>query len=504
MPVLLATLLPYQHEAVEWCLKNEAAGGILAYDMGLGKTVIACATMVANPVKTLVMCPTGLLDQWASELAKHTTGFAVATHYGSQRHGKKALAALKNADIVLSTPQIVARDLRNGLDFGVERWVIDEAHRLKNPEGKAYEELYQEASSVGHKLLLTGTPVCNHPNDLMALVCLLNRPPFNSLDYWKNQNNNDRVLKLRELAPEMLLRRTKEDTIPEKLPPLTIRTIPLKLPAKCTQRDTYNSFVDDDKILRRILRMRQSANSHRVFNDKSDLLGNAVADTNANADAGENADEKEAAAVKITALSKLLAEIPAGEKTLVFSQFTSLLRSVHSAFPAGSHLIYHGGLSAEEKKTVLHRFKTSDEARVLFINLRAGGCGLNLVEANHVVLLEPYWNEAEQKQAIDRTYRIGQTRPVFLYRMYLKYTIEAWMQALQKRKRLLANFMVDFEKCPSLTPDELVQSRISSENVYSHVCFQPALEEGQTGAQILQKTGEKVPLEEYLESQGFY
>jgi SNF2 family DNA or RNA helicase len=480
-PILLATLLPYQLEAVQWCLHQESLGGVLAYDMGLGKTVIGCALMVEKPEKTLVMVPTGLLEQWNSELIKHTEGFTVAIHHGPGRRTKQAEQLLNRADIILSTPQVIARDMKNGYTFPCARWIVDEAHRLKNDKGKAYSYLYKNAHSVPYKLFFTGTPVCNNINDLKALLCLTNRQPYNSLKYWKHRSEDDKIKSIKELVPEFLLRRTKEDTVMDRLPSFTTKIIPIKLPAECEQRDIYNSFVDDEEILRRILRMRQSANSSSVFNHKQ-------------------TEVDQMSAVKLEALEDLLATIPKTDKILVFSQFTSLLLSIYKTNKNPSHLIYHGGMNSMEKAKTLHKFKTDPTIQVLFINLRAGGCGLNLVEANHVILLEPYWNESEQKQAIDRVYRLGQKKPVTLYRFYLQYTIESWLQALQRKKQSLTHYLVDFEKHSEMTPEDLKQSYIVSD-MFFQMCSQPALEEEST---LLNREGEKSSLIKLLELHQLY
>lgn len=480
-PKLLATLLPYQEEAVQWCLDQEDLGGVLAYDMGLGKTVIGCAVMVEKPEKTLVMVPTGLLEQWYMELMKHTEGFEVVIHHGSGRRTRKAEQLLNNATIILSTPQVIARDIQNGYTFPCARWIVDEAHRLKNDKGKAYQYLYARADQVPYKLFFTGTPVCNNMDDLKALLCLTNRKPYNSLDYWKDRSDDSKIKEMKELVPQFLLRRTKEDTVMDRLPTFKTKIIPLKLPGKCEQRDIYNSFVDDEEILRRILRMRQSANSSSVFNQTQDKVD-------------------ETSAVKLDALKKLLTKIPKNEKVLVFSQFTSLLLSIHKTSKDPSHLIYHGGMNLLEKTKILHQFKSDPTIQVLFINLRAGGCGLNLVEANHVILLEPYWNESEQKQAIDRVYRLGQKRPVTLYKFYLKYTIEAWLQALQKKKQALTRYLVDFNKHSDMT-EETVKKSYQVSDMFFQMCFQPALEEHSI---LLNAEGEQSRIVKLMEEHQVY
>jgi SNF2 family DNA or RNA helicase len=487
-PTLTATLLPYQSEATDWCLKREADGCILAYDMGLGKTVIACAVMAENPVKTVVMVPTSLLPQWVSEIQKHTTGFRVAVYHGTQRHSNASQAEMRRADIVLSTVPVIARDLHNGLEIPAGRWIVDEAHRLKNSTGVSYDRLYAEADGIAHKIFLTGTPVCNRCDDLIALLCLTNRIPYNEPKSWKRMKEPAKIVRLQEVLPDALLRRTKEDTIPELLPTLTTKNIPLKMPFPGEQSEFYSSFMDEEELLLRILRMRQSANSHGLLKEQFQKRAGVTEPLPATE-----------MAVKVAALKKLLKRIPSGEKVLVFSQFTSLLSHLHGQYP-NTHF-YHGGLTAQEKSEVIAEFKTSASASLLFINLRAGGCGLNLTEANHVILLEPYWNESEQKQAIDRVYRIGQTRPVTVYRMYLRRSVESWLHALQKTKQTLANFLI--QPTPETTLESIAAARSKTATVFQSTLLEHEPNQEKT-THVHTNGGGYCTLDEFLEREGIF
>jgi SNF2 family DNA or RNA helicase len=479
MPALRSTLMPYQVEAVEWCLEKEATGCILAYDMGLGKTVIACGLMVKNPMKTLVMAPLGLLEQWSNEIKKHTSGLRVMVYHGGKRFTKAAQKEMDAADIILSTPAIVGRDLHDARDIPAARWIIDEAHRLKNSKGKTYQRLYEEADTIPNKLFLTGTPICNRCDDLVSLVCLTNFAPYNSLQFWKDKRMETKTEELKELLPNIFQRRTKASTIPGVLPKITYKSIPVSLPKKSKQWDTYESFMEDKEILRRILRMRQSANNHSQLLEVRD----------------------ETAAVKIEKLTKLLGTIPKTDKVLVFSQFTSFLAYLNELFPDNS--FYHGGLSADEKEETLMEFKSLPEKQILFINLRAGGCGLNLVEANHVILLEPYWNESEQKQAIDRVYRIGQQKPVKVYRFYLRNSVESWIHSLQRTKQTLANYLVDSQDYPDMSLKDLQGHYQTTGDLLHYMVMNPKPYR-KNDVKIAHTDGSTRTLTELLEAQGLY
>ena len=461
-PQLISTLMPYQEEATQWCLDHEEIGGILAYDMGLGKTVIGCATIVKKPVQTLVLLPTGLLSQWESEIKKHTTGLSVAIYHGPQR--SKTRSTVFQADVVLTTAAVAGKDMSSGIDFPMERWIIDEAHRLKNNYGKTYQNLQENIGEVKYTLFFTGTPVCNHSNDLISLVYLTKLKPYNSQGFWKNKHDNFRIKNLKNILPKIMLRRTKEDTIPDLLPPITTKIIPLVLP-KGIQTETYNYFIDDEVVLRRIMRMRQAANDHKQ-------LGKLIAHQDSEIEKNYLQSE---VSIKFQALKKKLEEIPSEDKVLVFSQFTSLLHKLHDSLLINSEsdksIIYHGGLTAAEKSVTIQQFKTDPSIRVLFINLRAGGCGLNLVEANHVLMLEPYWNESEQKQAIDRVYRIGQVKPVTIYKMYIRNSIETWLQQVQKMKKILSASLIKPNITGTDAADEMAKNKSAAQNLFKFMGY---------------------------------
>jgi SNF2 family DNA or RNA helicase len=460
VPKLISKLMPYQEEATRWCLDHEEKGGILAYDMGLGKTVIGCATIVKKTVQTLVLLPTSLLSQWESEIKKHTTGVSVAIYHGPQR--SKTRSTVFRADVVLTTAIVAGKDMSIGIEFPMERWIIDEAHRLKNNYGKTYKNLSYNIGKVKYRLFFTGTPVCNHSKDLISLVYLTKLEPYNDPEFWKKKTHNFKIKNLKKILPKIILKRTKEDTIPDILPPITTKNIPLVLP-KGIQTETYNYFLSDEIILRRILRMRQASNDHKQ-------LGGIISHQDSEIEQDYLQSEM---SVKLQALKKQLGEIPLEDKVLVFSQFTSLLHKLHDSLNNESNksIIYHGGLSAAAKSLTIQQFKTVPSIRVLFINLRAGGCGLNLVEANHVIMLEPYWNESEQKQAIDRTYRIGQVKPVTIYKMYIRNSIETWLQQIQKMKKILFVNLFKSNITGTDAADEIAKNKAAARNLFKFMCY---------------------------------
>lgn len=424
--ILNCSLLPYQSDAVDWCVAHENVCAILAYDMGLGKTVIACSLIVAKPVQTLVMLPTSLIYQWKNELEQHTSGLNIAIYHGSNRKYKSSREAAQNADVILTTSAIIANDIKNStfLFKKAKRWIIDEAHKLRNSKSKTYTHLSLYAPSVENKVFLTGTPICNSPDDLISLVCLSNLPFYNDLQQWKGICSPAKCRMLEGIIDKILLRRTKAQTISHILPSISFQTIELQVESD-RQKDTYNQFIDDELMLRKILRMRQSVNNHIEFID-------------------EDAEISEVS-VKLQAVLKIIESIPKGEKIIIVSYFNKLLQDLQGLLVTANTKMYHGGLTLSERNDVIFQFKNDSNASILLMNLRAGGCGLNLVQANHLILMEPYWNDAEEQQAINRVYRIGQTRPVSIYKLFVKDSIESWLLRLQKYKDDIAYLLIGKE-----------------------------------------------------------
>jgi SNF2 family DNA or RNA helicase len=415
------TLLPYQEDAVKWCINHENECCILAYDMGLGKTVITCAVLAQNPIKTMILLPNSLLHQWEAELNRHTENLKVFIYHGTQR--KRMHTEYTEADIILTTPSVLANDIRNGVYIHrtIERWVIDEAHKLRNANGKIYKELYSFAPLIRNKIFLTGTPICNRPDDLISIICLSNMSNYNCFVNWKHKSLKTKIDMLDSIMPKILSRKTKETAI--TLPKLHTHELILNIQSD-EQKSIYNSFIYDEKLLRRILRMRQSLNNHKG------LL--------------ENQQPSKDIAEKLRIVQEILSKIPKTDKVIIFSYFTSLLKYMFNTIQYSSKMcLYHGGLNMEEKSNVLYTFQNDPDTQVILINLKAGACGLNLTEANHVIIMEPYWNDSEYQQAINRAYRIGQTKEVHIYNISVKNSIELWLKNMQELKSKLSKMLID-------------------------------------------------------------
>ena len=429
-------LLPYQEEAVQWLQDHEKTCAILAYDMGLGKTVVSCALIARSTSvsavghsKTLVIAPSCILSQWSAELSKHVPHAQNVVYHGANR--KAIRKKMHDANIIITTPHVLAHDISNKNDpeiaaflSSIQRWIIDEAHQLRNNGCRVYKTLCAYAPKVEKKIFLTGTPICNNPTDIISLICLSNLAEYNDTGYWKHMRYAKRLTALEKIVPDVLLRKTKADTIASLLPNIITHNISLIMD-KGEQRDVYNSFLGDDVILRRILRMRQALGNHVHLCDDDKCLETAI---------------------KISTVNKIIANIPDTDKIIIFSYFTTLLTDLYENIDTieKSHIcVYHGEMNINTRNKTIKKFREDPSTRILLINLRAGGCGLNLIEANHVILMEPYWNESEQQQAINRVYRLGQKKEVSVYRLQIKNSIETWLHSMQKVKDDLSKLLID-------------------------------------------------------------
>ena len=434
---LTATLLPHQVIGRDWCLEREEGGCVLADDMGLGKTVTSIAVMCTVPARTLIVLPLALVAQWKKEIAKHASGARVIEYTGAKRGALVGSEAWETADVVLTTYGTILSDLKRGKLEDSSSWasngyarfgrlILDEAHKVKNfKKGKTHVALRQicRAGDIPRRLFLTGTPICNKEADLVSLLKLTRRRG-----------------RLDDLAREFVLYRTKEELLADKLPPISVVDVGRPL-EKGSRQGHYHKWAQTNlgaMPLLEILRMRQSVDDTRLLPETFKEEADEDLDSE-EGEEGEEGEDVESASIssKIAELREIIVSIPEGDKVVIFSQWVKMLDCAKAVLGDGS-LMYHGGMTAVEKAAAVERFEYDDEKRYMLVSLKAGGFGLNLCMANHVVILEPYFTYADEKQAIDRVFRIGQTKPVFVHKLWTEDSIENWVRDLQERKRLLA------------------------------------------------------------------
>jgi superfamily II DNA or RNA helicase len=438
-------LRPYQREGVGWLkfLQEFRFGGCLADDMGLGKTVQLVALLQERKRKrdkqlpSLVVVPKSLLFNWVQEIQRFTPDLTHLEYAGLNRGLLRP--ELEKHDIILTTYGTMRRDIDTLKDIQFDYAVLDEAQTIKNASSQVAKS--SRMLKAQNRLALSGTPIENHLGDLWSIFEFLNPGMLGRSSAFKTQTSDasdetSRKVLSRGLKP-FVLRRTKQQVAAE-LPEKMEETIFCQMGKRQSRlyqelREHYrNSLIGLVKeqglgkskmhVLEALLRLRQAA-CHPALLDR---------------------ESSEEAFAKLDVLIPHLEElIDEGHKSLVFSQFTSMLSIVRQHLDRkGVRYAYLDG-QTKKRKQVVDEFQNDPNCPVFLISLKAGGLGLNLTAAEYVFLLDPWWNPAVEAQAIDRAHRVGQTKQVFAYRLICKGTVEEKILELQKKKRELADAILE-------------------------------------------------------------
>lgn len=464
----------YQEEGLGWLhfLREFGWGGCLADDMGLGKTIQILALLEERRRRSvprgrtrqpsLIVVPKSLVFNWMAEAARFTPELRVVNYTGLERRTRAT--ELEQADVVLTTYGTLRQDVQELQQRTFDYVILDEAQAIKNAQSQASKACRLLRSE--HRLALTGTPVENHLGELWSLFEFLNpgllgqSARFQSLvrattpraaispraesaespavaepPDGGTENADVRRLLAQSLRP-FILRRTKQQVLTE-LPERTEQTLFCEMEKK--QRALYTELRDYYRqsltqrvartgmakakihVLEALLRLRQAACHPALLDPK--YAGTASA--------------------KMEALREQLNELIAeGHKALVFSQFTSLLALVRQDLDAQQVRYEYLDGQTSDRQACVNRFQADPDIPLFLISLRAGGQGLNLTAADYVFILDPWWNPAVEAQAIDRAYRLGQTRHVFAYRLICRDTVEEKILELQRSKRELADAII--------------------------------------------------------------
>ena len=445
-------LRPYQQEGLGWLLylRDAGVGGCHADDMGLGKTVQVLALLDrigSSERPTLVVAPRSLLFNWKKEAERFTPNLRVLEHHGNER--ARGTEHFAEYDLILTTYATMRLDIAQLSQVDFEYAILDEAQAIKNASSQIARSVRLLRSR--HRLALSGTPIENHIGELWSLFEFL-IPGMLGPARWfqrtfaaKNVTPEKRRLLGNVLRP-LILRRTKEQVAPE-LPSRIEQTLYCELePEERQQYEELRQFYraslletirekgfDGSKmhVLEALLRLRQAA-CHPA------LLGR----------------EWDGPSSKLQLLIDELDEVvESGHRALIFSQFTSLLALVRKELDrAGLSYAYLDG-TTRNREEVVEQFQSDAGPPVFLISLKAGGVGLNLTAADYVFLLDPWWNPAVEAQAIDRTHRIGQEKPVVAYRLIARDTVEEKILELQAAKRDLASSVITDENSVLQTLD---------------------------------------------------
>jgi len=437
----------YQRDGLGWFrfLQRFHFGGCLADDMGLGKTVQVLALLASRRDQaagpSLVVVPKSLVFNWKEEAARFAPELRVLDHTGT---GRTAPGDHYRAyDVVLTTYGTLRRDAPGLAGVQFDYVILDEAQAVKHAGTVTAKAARLLRSS--HRLVLTGTPVENHLGELWSLFEFLNPGMLGAASVFRlgGVDGRDPPAETRALLAQALrpfiLRRTKEQ-VARELPPKNEQTLFCELSAP--ERAVYNDLRDHYRrallgrierdglarakifVLEALVRLRQAA-CHLGLIDRS--------------------RRGEPSAKLDLLLARLGEVVDGGHKALVFSQFTSLLAIVRDRLDRDRVPYAYLDGRTRDRAARVREFERDSRCALFLVSLKAGGLGLNLTAADYVFLLDPWWNPAAEAQAIDRAHRIGQTRPVFAYRLIARDTVEEKVLALQDTKRALAQSIITAE-----------------------------------------------------------
>ena len=453
---LVGQLRPYQVRGLSWLafLRRWGLGACLADDMGLGKTIQAIALFLRDlqegqadePV--LVVCPTSVLGNWAREIHRFAPSLQVLIHHGSDRAGEEAFAdQARQVHVVITTYALARRDV--GMLRKIE-WngiVLDEAQNIKNPGAKQTQAIRR--LRAGYRVGLTGTPVENRLSELWSIMQFLNPGYLGSQRAFRanfarpieRYQDQEAAARLRKLVQPFILRRVKTD-------PTIIQDLPDKLETKvyCSltpeQATLYQATVEDalrqveesegiqrkGQVLSMLTQLKQICNHPAHFLKDGSVLPDRSG--------------------KLSRLVEMLEEVlSVDERALIFTQYAEmgalLQQHLEESF-GGEVLFLYGGTPAKQRDRMIARFQEErgPGPSLFVLSLKAGGLGLNLTRANHVFHFDRWWNPAVENQATDRTYRIGQTRDVWVHKFICAGTLEERIDELIESKKALAESVI--------------------------------------------------------------
>jgi SNF2 family DNA or RNA helicase len=442
---LHAELRDYQLEGINWlnCLSDWGVGACLADDMGIGKTMQALAMLIKHAPQgpSLVIAPVSVCANWVAEAGRFAPCVNLIVFGGSNR--EKNLENAGSFDVVICSYGLMQQTKMAGLLSAVS-WqmvILDEAQAIKNFATQRSRSVM--ALTAVFKLILTGTPIENHLGELWNLFQFINPGLLGSLEQFNHnfaipiekQGDAQARKDLKRLLQPFILRRTKAQVL-EELPSRTEIVLDIDLSKEemafyeALRQQALERLSSDDKshggqrhlkILAEITKLRQACCHSELVNTEISI-----------------------ASSKLAVFSDILDElITNGHKALVFSQFVGHLTIVRK-YLDGAGIKYQyldGSTPASRRQEAIHGFQAG-QGDVFLISLKAGGVGLNLTAADYVIHLDPWWNPAVEDQASDRAHRIGQRRPVTIYRLITRGTVEEKIMQMHRRKRKLADSLL--------------------------------------------------------------
>ncbi len=465
-------LRPYQKAGFDWLhfLREAKFGGCLADDMGTGKTIQTLCFLQSlkenydtrNGRKRkkepraahLLVVPRSLVTNWEREAEKFAPGLRILNFSYAERAAD--VKEFDDYDLVLTTYGILLREIERLTEYEFDTVILDEAQAIKNPVSESAKAA--RLLKARHKLTLTGTPVENNTVELWSQFAFLNPGLLGTADYFREgfanpierQQSEEATKTLRRLVYPFILRRTK-DQVALDLPPRSEKILwgemePAQRKLYNETRDEYRAkilqLIEDKgikdarfRILEGLLRLRQICNDPRLY--KPAYKGGSA---------------------KLTTLVETIATLQAeGHKALVFSQFVQMLKLIEVELKKSKTAYTYLDGSTTNRQARVDTFQTDENVKLFLISLKAGGVGLNLTAADYVIHVDPWWNPAVEMQATDRAHRIGQDKPVFVYKLLMRDSVEEKILKLQERKRTLVKNLISTEASffKALTADDI-------------------------------------------------
>lgn len=461
-------LREYQKRGFLWMktLKHNGFGGILADDMGLGKTLQVISFLLSEQqeegkdanLKTLIVCPASLVFNWKTEIEKFAPELSVKIAVGTAKQREEIISHLEDKDIVVTSYDLLKRDIAfyENIAFGYE--VIDEGQYIKNHNTQAAKAV--KDIQAGFKLALTGTPIENRLSELWSIFDYL-MPGFlypytrfkEQLEIPITQNKDEAAtLRLQKMVQPFVLRRLKKEVLtdlPDKLEENKYATL------EGEQQKLYDAHVKKLKM------MLEKETEESFKKAKIQVLSELTRLRQICCEPSLIYEDYKSGSSKMEMCMELVENaISSGHKILLFSQFTSMLDQIAARFKKEgiSYFLLTGATSKEKRMEMVEKFNT-DDTSVFCISLKAGGTGLNLTAADIVIHFDPWWNVAVQNQATDRAHRIGQENVVTVYKLIAKGTIEEKIVNIQEIKKELADQILSGEgmNTGSFTKEDLLE-----------------------------------------------
>ena len=448
---LIAALRPYQERGYQWLYNNSKIGfgSILADDMGLGKTIQVITMLLnfkeeqkLNKNKALIVVPTTLLSNWEKEIERFAPSLSMLIY-----HGLKRELDIKGNDLIITSYGMIRRDIEK---FKKNKWaavIIDEAQNIKNPTTEQTKAIKKLKASV--KIAMSGTPVENRLSEYWSIFDFINKGYLGSLKYFKKEfsapiekyGDEKQLNKFKKITSPFILRRLKTDKtiisdLPDKIE--NDKYVSLTKEQTAIYKNVVDSMMHDvatlekGDIKRAGLVFKLMTALKQICNHPSQFL--------------KKEDFKPDLSGKATMLLNILQSIyENNEKVLIFTQYREMgeiIKKIIEEFFGRQALFLHGGVSRKKRDQMVEDFQDKNNVKTFILSIKAGGTGLNLTKANHVIHYDLWWNPAVETQATDRAFRIGQEKNVMVYRLITKDTFEEKINEMLQSKKELANLTV--------------------------------------------------------------